>query len=333
LAQATVATCACGIFVLHPSPDVMRRPAQHGFVVLFAVGAVAHLMLSAIFSEPTLYAAVLAGGMPPRNLARGGTNLRHIRGALSEADSAKLDGTPDELFYLLPRIGIHHTDEGFRRQLTQLFRVLIRPDSDVLDLCSQHDSHLPPEIQYQSVTVHGMNMLELLANQRATARFTQNFNRDPQLSGLADESMDAVLMTVSIQYMQRPVELLREIRRVLRPNGVVIVSFSSRMFFTKAVEAWKNQRSMRGLADLVLGYLKEAGFTDVQAANGVKSLSKQETSEPGGLASFLPSPSQDPFVSIVGVRADPAGSGQETFETAAAAGVSWLVTSGPGSIW
>mmetsp|Transcript_141406 Transcript_141406/g.368249 ORF Transcript_141406/g.368249 Transcript_141406/m.368249 type:complete len:325 (+) Transcript_141406:31-1005(+) len=320
-------------------PRFGRRSA-HAVVVILFVGMVSHLVLSATLAELGRGFARLTSGKAPRlvpqqagMLARGQRRSRHVQGALSEADATKIDGTPDELFYLMPRIGIHHTDEGFRQQLTQLFRILIRPDSDVLDLCSQHDSHLPSEIEYGSLTVHGMNLLELMANQRATARFTQNFNSDPTLGELADESMDAVLMTVSIQYMQRPVELFREVRRVLRPNGIVIVSFSNRMFFTKAVEAWRNQRSMRGLADLVLGYLKEAGFTDVQAANGVRLPSKEEASDSGGFASFLPSFSGDPFVAAVGIRTDLAGSGKERFETAAAAGVSWLVTPGAGSIW
>lgn len=240
------------------------------------------------------------------------------RGALSKVDASKLDGTPDELFYLLPRVGIYHVDDGFRAQLTQLYRLLVPPNGDVLDLCSQHDSHLPPEVEYRSLTVHGMNYLELLANRRATRRFTQNFNRDPQLEQLADESVDAALMSVSIQYMQRPGELLREVHRALRPGGVAIVSFSNRMFFTKAVEAWRSQSSMRGLATLVQGYFAEAGFTGVRVANGVRLPSAGAGSARAG---------GDPFLAVIGFRS-PAPE-----DAGPAEGVSWLATSGPGTIW
>ena len=179
------------------------------------------------------------------------------------------DSTPDELFYLIPRIGVYHVDDAFRAQLTQLYRLLIPAGGRVLDLCSQHDSHLPTEVEYE-LTVHGMNQLELLTNTRATARFTRNFNTDPTLSEFADQSFDAVLMAVSIQYMQNPVELAKEVRRVLRPGGTFIVSFSNRMFFTKALEVWRSQKTMSGLADLVVSYFLEASFEDVRSANRVR---------------------------------------------------------------
>lgn len=228
-----------------------------------------------------------------------------------------MDGSPDELFYILPRIGIYHVDDGFREQLTQLYRLLLPPGGDILDLCSQHDSHLPPEEEYGSLTVHGMNYLELLANRRATVRFTQNFNREPQLERFADESIDAALMSVSIQYMQRPVELLQEVHRALRPGGVAVVSFSNRMFFTKAVEAWRSQRSMRGLATLVEGYFVEAGFAGVRVANGVRLPSQGAGSVAAG----------DPFLAVVGFKSPVPEAAQEI------EGVSWLATTGPGSIW
>jgi ubiquinone/menaquinone biosynthesis C-methylase UbiE len=70
-------------------------------------------------------------------------------------------------------------------------------------------------------------------------------------------SSSEVVMAVSIQYMQRPVDLLSEAFRVLKPGGVLIVSFSNRMFFTKAIEVWRSQRNMKGLVNLVLNYFRD----------------------------------------------------------------------------
>ncbi len=63
-----------------------------------------------------------------------------------------------------------------------------------------------------------MNAEELAANPRLSRWFVQNFNRDPTLL-LADDSIDAAMICVSIQYLERPAELLREVARVLRPKA------------------------------------------------------------------------------------------------------------------
>ncbi|CAK0880448.1 unnamed protein product [Prorocentrum cordatum] len=180
-------------------------------------------------------------------------------------------------------------------------------------MCSQHDSHLPSDVEYNSLTVHGMNFVELMANQRATDRFTQNFNSDTSLARFADGSLDAALMAVSIQYMQSPVELLREVRRTLRPGGVCIVSFSNRMFFTKAIDAWRSCKSMSSLANLVKGYFADAGFVGTRVANRV--------------AADGAGPLGDPFVAVVGFR-DSAPEGALQHDE-----ISWMPGMSAGGIW
>ena len=41
-----------------------------------------------------------------------------------------------------------------------------------------------------------------------------------------------------MQYLVRPVEVLRSVRRVLAPGGVHLVALSHRMFPTKAIAVW-----------------------------------------------------------------------------------------------
>ena len=122
-----------------------------------------------------------------------------------------------------------HIDDGAIDALTEFYRKILPPGGVLLDLMSSWVSHLPPEIEYAEVIGHGMNAEELAANPRLSRWFVQNFNREPMLS-LADGAIDAAMMCVSIQYLERPVELLREVARALRPSGAVVVSFRTAAF-------------------------------------------------------------------------------------------------------
>lgn len=66
-------------------------------------------------------------------------------------------------------------------------------------------------------------------------------------------SVDAVLCCNGFQYLRRPEEMWREVRRVLKPGGKVIVSFSSHMFVEKAFVGWVD-RNMAERARLVAWY-------------------------------------------------------------------------------
>lgn len=69
--------------------------------------------------------------------------------------------------------------------------------------------------------------------------FVRDLNADPGLQA-PDGSFDAVICCVSIQYLQFPEKVLQEVYRVLKPGGVVIFSFSNRMFYNKAIAAWRD---------------------------------------------------------------------------------------------
>lgn len=170
---------------------------------------------------------------------------------------AKLDAAEDELFYEPPRL-VYHIDDGAIAALTEFYRVLLPKGGVLLDLMSSWVSHLPPEIGYTQVIGHGMNATELAANPRLNRWFVQNLNRDTRLP-LADASVDAAMICVSIQYLQQPVAVLREAARVLRPGGPLVVSFSNRCFWTKAVAVWRALDD-EAHAKLVERYLRHAGF-------------------------------------------------------------------------
>lgn len=150
----------------------------------------------------------------------------------------RMDESPDPDFYREPRF-VTHIDDATIAALTQVYRELIPAHSRVLDLMSSWISHLPPEVQYTRVTGLGMNRQELERNPRLTDFVVHDLNCTPELP-FTDESFDAVINAVSIQYLTRPVEVFASVRRVLKPGGIHIVATSHRLFPTKAVAVWQS---------------------------------------------------------------------------------------------
>ena len=174
----------------------------------------------------------------------------------------KADSSPDTRFYEQPRF-VTHIDDAAIAAVTALYREVLPPGGAVLDLMSSWVSHLPPEVEYGMVIGHGMNAAELAANPRLARWFTQDLNADPTLP-LEDASVDAVTVCVSVQYLQDPVAVFREVARVLRPGGVVAITFSNRCFPTKAVAIWQALGG-EDQCRLVSLYLQRAGFAEVEA--------------------------------------------------------------------
>ena len=174
----------------------------------------------------------------------------------------RLDEGDDVAFYAPPRL-VTHIDDGAIAALTQCYRELVPAGGAVLDLMSSWVSHLPPELELAECVGHGMNAVELEANPRLTRWFVQDLNRNSALP-LEEASFDAALCCVSVQYLQQPIAVFAEVRRVLRPGAPFIVSFSNRCFPTKAVAIWR-ALNISQHASLVSLYATRAGFASVEA--------------------------------------------------------------------
>jgi SAM-dependent methyltransferase len=168
----------------------------------------------------------------------------------------RYDEAPDPDFYAMPRL-VTHIDDAAIAAVTQLYRDYVPAGGDFLDLMSSWVSHLPPEIAYGRVVGLGMNREELEANPRLEDGIVHDLNRDPRLP-FQDETFDAAGICVSIQYLVHPVEVLREVGRVLRADAPLIVSYSNRCFPTKAVMIWQALDD-RSHGVLIERYLLDAG--------------------------------------------------------------------------
>ncbi len=152
---------------------------------------------------------------------------------------ARADERPDPEFYGPPRL-VTHIDDAAIAAVGALYAELgidgsaARPVR-VLDLMSSWVSHFrtPPA----ELVALGMNAAELAANDAATERVVHDLNADPRLP-LPDADVDAAVCCVSIDYLTRPIEVLADVGRVLRPGGTLAVTFSNRCFPTKAVRGW-----------------------------------------------------------------------------------------------
>jgi ubiquinone/menaquinone biosynthesis C-methylase UbiE len=90
-----------------------------------------------------------------------------------------------------------------------------------------------------------------------------NVNSEPRLP-FADASFDAALITVSVQYLTRPIEVFAEVGRVLRAGKPFIVTFSNRMFPTKAVALWHASGSAGRVAVVTRYFEESAAFERIE---------------------------------------------------------------------
>lgn len=212
---------------------------------------------------------------------------------LAASQRQKLDESNDSLFYTAPRL-VTHVDERFIEQLTELYQERLQPNSCILDLMSSWVSHLPADMAFERVEGHGMNAEELAKNPRLDSYFVQNLNEDQTLP-FEDRTFDAVLNTVSVQYLQHPEAVFAEIYRVLKPGGIAIVSFSNRMFYQKAIAAWRDSSDASHIA-LVKRY-----FASVQGFGQPEVIANQGPAT-NPLLQMMGFASSDPFYAVIAER-------------------------------
>jgi len=166
------------------------------------------------------------------------------------------DDSDDRLFYESARKVVHLDDHAIEILGELLLRTLPRRGV-YLDLMSSWRSHLPEALRPQRVVGLGMNDEEMADNPQLESHIVQDLNRDTRLP-FEDGVFDAVICTVSIQYLTQPIEVFAEVYRVLRPGGAFVVSFSNRCFPSKAVNIWLRMNDTQHLA-LVTRYFELSG--------------------------------------------------------------------------
>lgn len=172
---------------------------------------------------------------------------------------AREDERDDTLFYKFPRQEVY-LDEPALATLTQTLGELLPAGGSYLDLLSGWRTHLPmEELRPQRVVGLGLNEVELADNPQLDEFVIHNLNLDPELP-FSDESFEAVLCTVSIQYVTKPIELFQEVRRVLKPAGRFIISFSDHYFQPKATAVWQSLSNQQRVSLIALFFTQVGGW-------------------------------------------------------------------------
>jgi len=156
----------------------------------------------------------------------------------------------------MPRMLVHIDGQAIGT-VGEIYAGYIASNSSILDLMSSWRSHLPERLRPVRVTGLGLNEAEMRDNPALTQVVVHNVNREPRLP-FPDETFDAAVMTVSVQYLTQPVEVFANVARVLRPGGPFIVTFSNRMFPTKAVALWHGTNYEQRV-EVVRSYFAKSG--------------------------------------------------------------------------
>ena len=180
----------------------------------------------------------------------------------SDRPFLRRDPRPDAEFYRKPRL-VDHLDSTALAQLTELYRTLIPPGAQVLDLMASGCSHLPDDLELRGVSGLGMNAEELASNPRLAERTVQDLNLDPRLPH-PDGAFDVVICSLSVEYLIQPFEVFAEVGRVLRQGGHFILTFSNRWFPPTVVQIWEGIHEFERPGLVLEYFLRADRYRDLQ---------------------------------------------------------------------
>jgi SAM-dependent methyltransferase len=166
----------------------------------------------------------------------------------SESDAAFWARLPDE-----------DMDANQRALLRELLGARL-PAGRVLDLCAGSKSPLPRAFTDQLTGLAGIGAAQaaLAANALLDTAVEGDLNADPTLP-FGDAEFDAVVCACGMPYLSRAAEVLTEARRVLAPEGILALSWTSQPCQAKAVAGWA-ARSEAEQVELVKASLLQLGF-------------------------------------------------------------------------
>ena len=223
--------------------------------------------------------SVVIGKIEAKTIERGGTSVDWVENLTSgpgmqarwqtqptdyfSGDAFERDDEqPDEKFYQQPRY-VHHIDGTAREVVKNTYGRLLTDGMQVLDLMSSWDSHIPTNRHLDQLVGLGLNKKELERNSQLNGFHVNDLNKDPALP-FESQAFDAVVNTVSVEYLTDPLAVFKEVSRILKPDGYFIVTFSNRWFPTKVIEIWQELHEYERMGLVLEYFLRTGDFKDLQ---------------------------------------------------------------------
>ena len=180
----------------------------------------------------------------------------------SSDDFGRDDDQPDAQFYRKPRY-VHHIDDTARDMVRNTYGRFLADGMQVLDLMSSWQSHIPADLHLGRLVGLGLNKDELKRNSQLSDFLVYDLNANAKLPFESD-IFDAVVCTVSVEYLIDPIAVFEEVVRILRPDGYFIVTFSNRWFPTKAIKIWQELHEFERMGMVLEYFMRSGGFKNLQ---------------------------------------------------------------------
>lgn len=164
---------------------------------------------------------------------------------------SRTDENNDMLFYEKPRF-TSHVDKKARLIISGIYGNILKDGMKVLDLMSSWQSHVPGHVDLDSLIGIGLNKEEMELNFQLNEHIVHNLNLNPILP-FNNAEFDAVICSLSVEYLTKPFDIFDEIARILKPGGYFITTFSNRWFPPKVIRIWTELYEFERLG-LVLEY-------------------------------------------------------------------------------
>jgi SAM-dependent methyltransferase len=194
----------------------------------------------------------------------------------NDSDFVRYDENDDGVFYRQPRLVTHIDDPSIAR-LTEYYDTALPKSGRIMDMCTSWKSFYPASIkeaiQKKELEVFGvgLNAEEMALNgvfQGPDRWRVMDLNKPPHDVRAAweqgrDLRFDAVTCVVSIDYLNKPLEVCKKLLEATKEGGIIHLVISNRCFPNKVVRRWM-MLDERSRLEFVGDYLHFAGWKDVE---------------------------------------------------------------------